>query len=213
MRTLFLTCLFTISVFSQTAKLGIFTNSGDVGDPAIKGATAFDAAKGQYRVIGAGANMWAKADQFQYAWREMSGNFAMTARVQFLGEGNAHRKAGIMLRQTLDTDSPYIDMVLHGNGMPAMQWRNAKGDITNAADFPFDGPGPLKLKLIRQGSTITVFVAKDGAQLQELAHTQVQLANPILVGLAVCSHKPDASDTVLFSDVSVEPQAAPAGKK
>jgi regulation of enolase protein 1 (concanavalin A-like superfamily) len=213
MRTLLLTCLFTASVFAQTAKLGIFTHSGDVGDPALKGATAFDAAKGQYRITGAGANIWAKSDQFQYAWREMSGNFTMTVRVQFLGEGNAHRKAGIMLRQTLDTDSPYVDLVLHGNGMPAMQWRNAKGDITNAADFPFDGPGPLKLKLIRQGSTTTVFVAKDGAKLQELAHTQVQLANPILVGLAVCSHKPDASDTVLFSDVSVEPQAAPAGKK
>jgi hypothetical protein len=34
-----------------------------------------------------------------------------------------------------------------------------------------------------------------------------------LVGLAVCSHNAEASDTVIFSDVSVEQLAAPAGKK
>jgi hypothetical protein len=133
--------------------------------------------------------------------------------MQFLGEGAAHRKAGIMLRQTLDTDSPYIDIVIHGNGMPGVQWRNTKGDITNAFDFPFDGPAKFKLKLMRQGTAITVWIAKDGAELKELGHTQIQLGNPALVGLAVCSHNADASDTVVFSNVSLEQLPAPVGKK
>jgi hypothetical protein len=143
----------------------------------------------------------------------MSGNLAVTATMQFLGQGADHRKAGIMLRQTLDTDSPYIDIVIHGNGMPGVQWRNTKGDITNALDFPFDGPAKFKLKLVRQGSSITVWIGKDGAALKELGHTQVQLGNPILVGLAVCSHNADASDIVIFSDVSVEQLTEPAAKK
>jgi len=213
MRELLLVLLLAGSIFAQSGRLGAFTNSGDVGGPAIKGSTAFDAAKGQYRITGAGANIWAKEDQFQYAWREMPGNVAVTATVQFLGEGVEHRKAGIMLRQTLDTDSPYIDIVIHGNGMPGLQWRNTKGDITNAVDFPFDGPAKYKLKLVRQGSAVTVWIARNGAELKELGHTQVALGNPVLVGLAVCSHKADASDTVIFSDVSVEPLAAPAAKK
>ena len=213
MRVLLLICLATASAFAQANKLGAFTNSGDVGGPAIKGATQFDASKGEYRITGSGSNMWAKEDQFQYVWREMSGNFAVTATMQFLGEGVAHRKAGIVLRQTLDTDSPYVDIVIHGNGMPGIQWRNTKGDITNAVDFPFDGPGKFKLKLVRQGATIGVSIAQDGADLKELGHTQVQLGNPILVGLAVCSHKADASDTAVFSDVSVEHLAPPATKK
>jgi TolB protein len=212
MRELFLICLATASAFAQDGKLGAFTNSGDVGNPAIKGATQFDASKGEYRITGSGANMWAKEDQFQYVWREMSGNFTVNATMQFLGEGVAHRKAGIVLRQTLDTDSPYVDIVMHGNGMPGIQWRNTKGDITNAVEFPFDGPGKFKLKLVRQGATIGVSIAKDGAELKELGNTQVQLGNPVLVGLAVCSHKADTSDTVIFSDVSVEP-LAPAAKK
>src|SRR5258708_6997882 len=141
----------------------------------------------------------------------MSGNLAVTATMQFLGEGDAQRKAGIILRKTLDTDSPYIDIVIHGNGMPGIQWRNTKGDITNAMDFPFDGPAKFKLKLVRQGAAIVVSIAKDGADLKELGHTQVQLGSPIMVGLGVCSHNADASDSVIFSDVSVEQLAAPAG--
>jgi TolB protein len=213
MRELLIVSLFTASAFAQPGKLGVFTNSGDVGGPTRKGSTEFDGTKDRYRITGAGANIWAKEDQFQYVWREMSGNLSVTATMQFLGQGADHRKAGIMLRQTLDTDSPYIDIVIHGNGMPGVQWRNTKGDITNALDFPFDGPAKFKLKLVRQGSAITVWIGKDGVTLKELGHTQVQFGNPILVGLAVCSHNADASDIVIFSDVSLEQLTAPAGKK
>jgi regulation of enolase protein 1 (concanavalin A-like superfamily) len=211
MRELLLTCLLAASAFAQTGNLGAFTSAGDVGDPSRKGATEFS--NGQYRVTGSGANIWAGQDQFQYVWREMPGNFAVTATMQFLGQGEQHRKAGIMIRQSLDTDSPYADIVIHGNGMPGLQWRSKKGEDTNTFDLPFDGPGTFKLKLVRNGVRIAVSIARDGAELKEVARTEVTFRNPILVGLAVCSHKADASDTVVFSDVSVEELATPAGKK
>ncbi len=218
MRTRLFFYLLASPLLAQTGTLGVFTNSGDVGNPAIKGSTVFDAAKGEYRMTGAGVNMWATADQFQYVWKELSGNVAVTANVEFLGEGAMHRKAAIMLRKSLDTDSPYVDVTIHGNGMPAIQWRNNKGEITNGVDFPFDSPGKFKLKLVRTVGSIGVWVAKDGGELKEIGHTTIQLGNPILVGLAVCSHQPNHSDTVVFSNVSVEalataPAKTPAKKK
>jgi regulation of enolase protein 1 (concanavalin A-like superfamily) len=199
-----LICLFSAAAFGQSGSIGAFTNSGDVGDPSRKGSTEFSASNSQYRITGSGANMWAKQDQFQFVWREMPGNFAVTATMEFLGKGEDHRKAGIMIRQSLDTDSPYADIVIHGNGMPGLQWRSAKGEDTNTFDLPFDGPGKFKLKLVRNGVKISVSIARDGAALKEVARTEVTLRNPILVGLAVCSHRADASDTVVFSDVAVE---------
>jgi TolB protein len=213
MRELSLICLLTASAFAQSDSLGAFTNSGDVGDPSRKGSTEFNASSGQYRITGSGANIWAKQDQFQYVWREMSGNFAVTATLQFLGQGEEHRKAGIMLRQSLDTDSPYGDFVIHGNGMPGLQWRSNTGEDTNTFDLPFDGPGKFKLKVVRTGVGIAVSLAKDGAELKQVARTEVAFRGPILVGLVVCSHKADASDTAIFSDVSVEQLAPPAGRK
>jgi TolB protein len=213
MREPLLIGLLAVSAFAQSGNLGGFTHSGDVGDPSRKGTSEFSAANGQYRITGSGANIWARQDQFQYVWREMPGNFAVTATMQFLGQGDAHRKAGIMIRQSLDTDSAYADIVIHGNGMPGLQWRSARGEDTNTFDLPFDGAGKFQLKLVRSGVRIAVSVAKDGAELKEVSRTEVPFRNPILVGLVVCSHKADASDTVVFSDVSVEQLAPPAGKK
>jgi TolB protein len=207
-----LVCLLSVSAFAQSGNLGTFTNSGDVGGPAIKGAASFDAASGQYRITGSGANIWGKQDQFQYVWREITGNFSVTATVRFLGQGNEHRKAGIMVRQSLDADAAYADVVIHGNGMPGLQWRSQKGEDTNTFDLPFDSPGTFKVKFVRTGVKMYMYLGKDNAELKEIAHTEVSFRNPVLVGLVVCSHQASASDTVIFSDVSLEPQAPPAPK-
>ena len=176
--------------------------------PPLKGSAEFDAATGQYRITGTGSDIWGKADQFHYVWREMSGNLAVTATTKFLTDGIAHRKAVIMLRKSLETDSPFVQLAIHGDGMPSVQFRNSKADNTNTVDFPVDGPGTWKLKLARDGATITVWVAKDGAPLREVVHTVSQLGSPVLVGLGVSSHSQEATNTVLFSDVSVEPLPA-----
>lgn len=213
MRRLLLTCLLAVSAFAQTGKFGSFTNSDDVGAPPIKGSAEFDAASGEYKITGSGSDIWGKADQFHYVWREMAGDFAVTATAKFLTEGIGHRKAVIMLRKSLDTDSPFIQLAIHGDGTPSVQFRNSKADNTNTVDFPKEGPGTWKLKLVRQGTTITVWMAKDGAPLRELGHTMNQLGSPILVGLGVSSHTQEAINTVLFSDVSVEQMPAGTGTR
>jgi TolB protein len=216
MRRLLSVLIFSAASFAQSGALGIFTNSGDIGHPAIKGSAEFNPANSQYRITGSGANIWGKQDQFQYLWREITGNFTVTATIRFLGQGNQHRKAGIMVRQSLDDDATYADVVFHGNGMPGLQWRSKKGEDTNAFDLPFDGPATYKAKLVRNGVRIYLYMAKDNGakdtgEPREIAHTEVSFSGPVLVGLAVCSHQADASDTVVFLDVTVQaqPPAAP----
>ncbi len=140
----------------------------------------------------------------------MSGDFAVTATTKFLTEGNPHRKAVVMLRKSLDADSPFVHLAIHGDGMPSVQFRTTKADTTNTVDFPIEGPGTWTLKLTRQGSNINVWVAKDSAPLRELGQTLNQLGSPVLVGLGVSSHSQEATNTVLFSDVSVEKLSAAA---
>lgn len=205
-RALVFGCLLSASVLAQGGSVGIFSKAGDIGSPKVKGAASF--ANGQYRITGSGANIWGKQDEFQYAWREITGNFTVIATMEFLGHGADHRKAGIMVRQSQDADATYADVVIHGNGMPGLQWRSKSGEDTNTFDLPFDGAGIFKIKLVRNGVKIYMYIGKGGAEPKEMAHTEVSFRNPVLVGLAVCSHQADASDTVLFSDVSVEEQAA-----
>ena len=204
MRKLPLTCLLALSVFAQSTNLGSFTNSDDVGAPPLKGAAQFDPSTGQYKITGTGTDIWGKSDQFHYVWREISGNFTFSATAKFLTEGIGHRKAVLMLRQSLDADSPFVQLAIHGDGTPSVQFRNTKGGNVNTVDFPIEGPGTWQLKLVRQGAIITVWMAKDNAPLRQLGDTMSQLGSPILVGLGVSSHTQQATNTVLFSDVSLE---------
>ncbi len=209
-RELILVCLLSASALAQSGKLGLFSNSGDVGNPAIKGSTLFS--DGQYRITGSGANIWGKRDEFQYVWREISGDFTVAATMQFLGQGAEDRKGGIMVRQSVHSDAAYADVVIHGTGMPGLQWRSRQGDDTNTFDLPFEGPGTFKLRLVRTGVKIYMYIGKDGAEPKKIANTEVSLRNPVLVGLVVCSHDAAASDTVVFSNVSVEAQAEQASQ-
>ncbi len=105
MRGVLLAGLIATSALVQSGRLGVFTGSDDVGAPPLKGSAEFDATTRQYKITGSGADIWGRADQFHYVWREISGNFAVTATTTFLTDGIAHRKAVIMLRKSLDTDS------------------------------------------------------------------------------------------------------------
>ena len=198
MRCSLIICLLAASTFAQSGNIGIFSHSSDVGNPTIQGAAEFS--QGQYRITGSGVNIWGKHDQFHYVWREITGNFTATATVRFLGQGTEHRKAGIMVRQSLDNDATYADVMMHGSGMPGLQWRSKPGDDTNTFDLPFDGPGTFQVKLVRTGVKIYMYIAQEGAELKKIANTEVSFRNPVLVGLAVCSHQADASATVLFQD-------------
>lgn len=206
MRRILLVCLLAGAALPQGNALGLFTGSADIGAPPLTGTATFDAATRQYSVTGTGTDIWGKADQFHYVWREISGNFAMQATVAFLTDGNPHRKASIMLRQSTDADSPFLHLAIHGDGMTSLQFRPAKAGDTNTLDFPIEGPGVFTLRLARDGSNVTVFVGKGNAPLRELGQTINGLGSPVLVGLAVASHSQAALNTVVFSNVSIDPK-------
>src|SRR5258708_39406237 len=92
MRHLLLAGLLAASAFAQNGALGVFTSSGDVGGPAIKGSSEFKSSSGEYRITGSGANIWAKQDQFQFVWRALTGKFTAAATLRFPDHGPDHRQ-------------------------------------------------------------------------------------------------------------------------
>jgi hypothetical protein len=212
MRALVLASLVATSVAAQGGTLGLFTNSADIGAPPLKGSAEYDRAARTYKITGTGTDIWGKADQFHYVWREATGNFSVTATTKFLTEGNAHRKAAIMLRRTADGDSPFVHFAIHADGMAAVQFRSTQGGNTNTLDFPVGKPGVWRLKLTKQGGNVIVAIAPEGAPLRELGHTVSTIGSQVLVGLAVASHDAKALNTVVFSDVTFEALPAPPTK-
>lgn len=130
------------------APIGVFEAQTDIGASLRPGAAEFDAARGAYTVTGGGLNMWANADAFHFVWKKLSGDFSITAEVHITtgaGGGNEHRKAGLVVRQSLAPESPYIDLILHGNGLTAMQFRTEPAGVTDEVVSSASAPALLRL--------------------------------------------------------------------
>ena len=87
--------------------LGDFEAHVDVGSPKIAGYATYNGATQLYTLSAGGVNIWAKRDEFQFAYRRIKGDFIVQAMVEFQGKGvDPHRKAGIMARASIaDFDS------------------------------------------------------------------------------------------------------------
>ena len=212
-KSAFILTLATATLALAAGDMGAFEGATDVGNPAKKGSVAFDSAKGEYRITGSGVNVWAKTDEFQFLWRKLAGNVRMTATMQFVGTSSvAHRKAGLMIRTSLEPDAPYVDATVHGDGLTSLQYRETAGDITRGVNFPVVGPTQIRLERI--GSLFHMWTGKEGGPLQEAGAVPVALGKaPVYVGLFVCSHNPENLESVVFSNVTIESLPAAAAKK
>ena len=182
---------------------GDFGAGVDVGKVERAGSSQALPDKAGYRITGSGDNIWNKADAFHFVASKMSGDLAFSADIEWAGEGKAaHRKACLMVRQSLEADAPYADVAVHGDGLIALQYRKTAGGVTLSARTPIKAPATVKLE--RDGNVFTVSVAPKGKPFQPVGAVSVELSDPVYVGLAVCSHNAKESETAIFSNVTLK---------
>jgi TolB protein len=191
-------------VWAQTNDLGIFTNEGSVGQTPPGCKAKYDPAKGEYTITGGGANVWAATDAFYFVWKKASGDLTLTTDIRWVGTSPAeHRKAMLMVRQSLDPGSSYADAVSHGNGLTSLQFRGAANEQTYQVIAAEDGP--VRLRIVRKGSRFTMFSGKPGEELKPTGPLEfIGLQAPFYVGLGVCSHVSTTLETAIFSNVKLE---------
>src|SRR4030088_2124772 len=126
--------------------IGLFDSHSDVGTVLHAGSADYDASKQTYTITGSGENMWSVADAFQFVWKKMSGDVTLTGDVSFAEtRGNEHKKAVLILRQSLDPDSAYVDVALHASGLTSLQFRDEKGAVTREVQSNISTPKHLRI--------------------------------------------------------------------
>ncbi len=190
-------------------KYGLFEDHRDIGTVKLPGALEYDEAKKSYTVAGGGENMWATTDAFHYAWRRISGDFSIAADIRFLGTGgNAHRKAVLLIRQSLDADSPYADAALHGDGLTSLQYREVKGGPTR--EIQSNVKTPSRIQLEKRGDYVFMSIARAGEPLQSAGGSfRIKLTTPFYIGLGVCAHDNNLIEKAVFSSVEIKQRPQP----
>jgi hypothetical protein len=173
---------------------------------------------GTYTISANGVDIWGASDEFRYVYKRLSGNGEIVARVVSIGGPgtNEWRKAGVMIRQTLDPTSFHAFMAVTptaSHGL-AFQYRDVADD--SDSEHGVDNQTvPYWVKLVRQGDQFTgyhspdgvTWTAKDASGDEADGMNPVTIAMPanVYIGLALTSH--DDTDTGImcvaeFSNVS-----------
>lgn len=213
--------------------VGIFENHQDVGAMLHPGSAGFDPGKQVYTLRGSGENMWSTHDAFQFAWKKMSGDVEIAADISFPNtSGNPHKKAVLMFRQSLDADSPYVDVALHGNGLTALQYRDVSGSTTREVQSRINNhrhgatkragnqvewdATSARLRLTRRGNYVYLSLGEslDNATepvLYDGESIRIPLEGEFYVGIGVCAHDANAIAEATFSNVQLRNLSASTG--
>jgi Tol biopolymer transport system component len=195
-------------------ELGGFEAQGDIGWVGKAGSALFKAEDRSFLVSGGGDNMWFTNDAFHFVWMRRPGNFALSAAVEWLGTGgNAHRKACLLVRESLRPDSPYVAVAVHGDGLTSLQFRETPGGPTR--EIQARRVEPARVGLTRQGNVFYLSVPMEGEppgagrtatpQLEPAgAFIRLALAEPSYVGLGVCAHDNQVLEQARFVRVELE---------
>jgi TolB protein len=190
---------FCIGVNGQQTSVGIFEGHTDIGTNVKPGSATFIPATGQYVISGAGYNVWADHDEFQFVWKKMKGDFIISTRAEFLGTWvNYHRKVGVMIRKTLDGNSAHVNTVEHGDGLTSLQFRRTAGAQTEEIKAKLTKANIIELE--RHGNQYIMRAAIYGEPFVMDTINNIDLGDEVYVGLFVGSHNADVAETGVFSN-------------
>ncbi len=161
---------------------------------------------GTITLSAAGTDIWNTADEFRYAFKRLTGDGSIIARVDSITNTNVWAKGGVMIRETLDPGSRQAMVVATPGSGVAFQRRLTNNDVsvgTTQAGIVV----PRWVKLTRTGNLLTAQHSADGVTWTDVTATgaatsdTVVMGGTIYIGVALTSHAANVACTAVFSNV------------
>jgi hypothetical protein len=167
-----------------------------------------ETASGSILMNAIGTDIWNNGDQFRFAYKTLSGDGTMVARVDSVFNSNVWAKGGVMIRQSIEPGSVHAFMPITpggssaGNGASFQRRPTANGASANN-DSTSLVAAPYWVKIERKGNDFSGYISPDGKTWTQLGTAQtITMTNPVLIGLALCSHDAAIATGAAFSNVS-----------
>ena len=185
---------------AQSSALPSGWGNRDLGGPTPSGRTSVSG--GTWTIVGGGDNVWGTADEFHFAYRAMTGDVDISARVASFDAASEWSKAGIMIRDGLTANARNAFALLSPGVGAALQQRTTTGGATTRTESG-SGAAPAWVRLVRLGSRFTAYRSTDGRSWTTIATTTISMPATVYVGLAVTSRDPSRSATATFTNLQV----------
>ena len=231
----FFACLLALAAIPLAS--GQTFQNQDVGGPAIEGST--EVSGNEITVTGAGNDIWNNADQFQFYYTTLVGDFDVSVQVEELEGTHQWAKAELMIRNAVSLEpqggDPHLSMMAtraDGQNQISPQWRKVRGGGSgwNGGNVVTPVPYPdVHFRMTKVGSVITGYFSEDGSDWTKMYEADTSdpdfdvigqggtwgngvdfNSSPVFVGLAVTSHDVNLEATAVFSDLEFAGDVTPA---
>jgi regulation of enolase protein 1 (concanavalin A-like superfamily) len=189
-----------------------FIGTARIGNTQPYGAVALGET---VTVQGGGADIWGTSDGLAFVYKQVTGDFDFSIRLESVERSDDWAKAGLMARSTLDANSRHV----FNAGTPGagtingltMQYRpTTGGDSSDAPSVRITAQYPNAwLRLQRIGAVFYCYYSTDGVnwvqhnKLDSSTSSEGAMPSTLYFGFAVTSHTTAATTHAVLSDFQV----------
>jgi hypothetical protein len=187
----------------------------DIGSPDTLGYANY--ASGVWTMGGGGTDVWNTADQFQFVYQPFTNSATIAAifssgAIVSDGTTNTHAKAGVMFRDSLAANAPFVALV-HDQGLGLqLLYRDSIGASAGQQGASIAINPPVWLRLVRTGNTFNAYYTTTSPTLGNWiligSHSTV-IADSALAGMVICAHDNFDLVTAICNGVTVVPPTPP----
>ncbi len=166
-------------------------------------------ANGSIILGAAGADIWGTADEFRFAYKNLSGDGSIVAYVESIANTDPWAKGGVMIRETLEAGSRFAAVYsTPGNGCRYQARLTASAEavsdsaIATAEQMALFAPHWVKIE--RVGNSFNGYYSTDGENWTAMSWNPqtIAMGANVYVGLALTSHAAGVLASAEFSGVT-----------
>lgn len=193
--------LFLATAFAQESlDASLLDRSVDVGDVGAVGSVQREG--DSIVIMGSGEDIYHDEDAFHFLYAQVTGDFAITAKVTEFDAADVWGKAGLHVRSSLDADSDNTSLIVTGGGRVATMRRDFIGGSTSSTSRQ-----PITsyrwLRIVRTGNRIDTYYRRDGERWRFQNTVEHLFPSEVYVGLAVTSHQKGILARAVFEGVDL----------
>ncbi len=179
----------------------------DIGQVGVTGDVCYEVATQTFHMKGSGKDIWNYDDEFHYLYKQVHGDVTITAYCVSVEDVYDWSKAGVMIRETLDSNSLHAMMAITpGNGAAFHRRNNNTSYTANYNDTSFHAP--VWLRMSRIGNAFTGSVSNDSINWTDVHTSTVNMTDTVFIGLCHTSHIDATISESVFRFVTISPDSA-----
>ncbi len=213
------------SLAQSSSNLALLIESVDLGEVTVRSGFELHA-NGDMTVQSSGRGLEGRSDSAHFVFQSWKGDGDFIVRVQDMAASAGPARAGLMLRDSLNTNARQASVGIRANGRIDFLRRRTIGGPTDndghgnvrshafedhvvyQREHPLSGAlvseaplaewQPVWLRLVRKGNVITAYHSQDGRHWEWVGTESLDFDEWIYVGLVVAAHDPSTVATARF---------------